>query len=524
MRRTWIIIGLLVSAAAGAVAYQRGSNWKEFHFVGTQLKVDLAHPDALIRTASLSKLPHDLLKVPMARDVLTEDLAFYYDQHEDRLGLNGAIKRIAYEHDLDWGDHLFASALNEAAEVALWRDGKGALRHYAVVLRRSVMAKVLQEAATVALKDSQLKLAGEIETANGRLKVLALEINPRRTLLLISQGERLVVLSDPGLLFAGENKVVPAASAAVLDWLKNEGTLARQFALDEGKPAATPATHTFAIGTPTLALGYGAFVSGIKGLRFDFGNGWSTSVRMAPQELAAGGPGDADLWCAAPANPSACALLPVNWRAVQKVVSEADKKPDLPDASTLAVLDGAALACWYNESNLYSPVFITRLTKGLVKREAALRSLADWSINVGEADAKLISGKTKDGALTWRSKASKATLGARGDYVAFSPDGALVGKVLDTIGRTHPGVTDQMPTSAATLALITPRPLSAMTEREVLAALRGESNLLAAAKTHLPARMQALAKYPAYRLELATPGNLQAGWQPVEWRALEAAK
>ncbi|MGZ3159331.1 MAG: DUF2138 family protein, partial [Burkholderiaceae bacterium] len=101
MRRTWIIVGLIVTATASAAIYQRGSNWKEFHFVGSRLKVDLAHPDALIRTTSLSKLPRDLLKVPIARDVLTEDLAFYYEQHEDRLGLSGAIKRIAYERKLD---------------------------------------------------------------------------------------------------------------------------------------------------------------------------------------------------------------------------------------------------------------------------------------------------------------------------------------------------------------------------------------------------------------------------------------
>ncbi|MGZ5819625.1 MAG: DUF2138 family protein, partial [Burkholderiaceae bacterium] len=267
MRRTWIIVGLIVTATASAAIYQRGSNWKEFHFVGSRLKVDLAHPDALIRTTSLSKLPRDLLKVPIARDVLTEDLAFYYEQHEDRLGLSGTIKRIAYERKLDWSDRILVSVLNEPAEVALWRDGKGALRHYAVVLHRNALAKVLQEAATVALKDTQLSRAGEIDTGNGKALVLALEINPRRRLLLISQGERIVVLSDPGLLFNSNNKIVPAAGKAVVDWLTNEGTLARQFALDSGKSPAvtTPASqtaHTLVIGAPTLALGYGTFLSG----------------------------------------------------------------------------------------------------------------------------------------------------------------------------------------------------------------------------------------------------------------------
>jgi uncharacterized protein YfaA (DUF2138 family) len=77
-----------------------------------------------------------------------------------------------------------------------------------------------------------------------------------------------------------------------------------------------------------------------------------------------------------------------------------------------------------------------------------------------------------------------------------------------------------MPASGATLALLTPRPLSAMAEAEAFAALAGpgDANLLAAAQTHLPARMKALSAYPPYRLEL-THGAARTGWVPVEWRA-----
>lgn len=533
MRRNWIILGLVITAVAGAAGYQRGSNWKEFHFTGSRLMADLAHPDALIRTASLSKLPRDLLKVPIARDVLTEDLAFYYEQHEDRLGLNGAIKRIAYEHKLDWTDRILVSALNEPAEVALWRDGKGALRHYAIVLRRNTLSKVLQEAASVALKDSQLKRAGEIDSAAGKVAVYALEINPRRTLLLLSQGERIVVLSDPGLLFNGKNQMVPAASAAVTAWLENDGTLARQFALDEVKPEA-PATHTFAVGAPTLALGYGDFLSGFKGLRFDFGETWSTSVWLDQKGMPAAGLGDAALWRAAPANPSACVLLPVDWHAAQKVVGEAAKKPQALDAAALAALDGSALACWYGESALYSPVFIMRLAKDLPDRNAALQTLASWAIAPAASDDKATAAKSKspNDSMIWRGAATKGTqfaapsVAARGAYVVFSPDGALVDRVLDTIARTLPSVADQMPASNATLALISPRPLSAMAEREVLSALSGagDANLRAAAQTHLPARMQALATYPPYRLELSGAGKTAGGWQRVEWRTPEERK
>jgi uncharacterized protein YfaA (DUF2138 family) len=553
MRRTWLVAGVVaVAAVASAAVYQHGLHWKAYMYPDTRLMADLGHPDALIRTASLSRLPRDLLKVPIAKDVLTEDLVFYYDQHEDRLGLKGAIRRIAYERNLDWTDRMLVTALDEPAEMAFWRDGKGALRHFAIVMRRSALAKVVQEAASVALKDRQLTDAGEIDTGGGRkARVLALEINPRRTLLLIASGERIVVLSDPGLLFDKGNSVVPASRTAIAAWLDAEGTLARSFALDEAlptpgnAPAARP-THTLVVGAPALTVGYGAFLSGFKGLRFDFGESWSTSVWIDRKGLPSTGLGDAALWRAAPANPSACRVLPLNWQAARQVIADADKKPALPAATSLAALEGSGLVCWYRDSTLYSPVFIARLAKGLPDRNAALQALAAWAIArpraeggttdsaakaapvaAKKSDAKP-PAKANDDVMIWRAAKIESspvrgqpTVAARGAYVVFSPDGALVDLVLDTLARRNPSVADQMPASNATLALITPRPLAAMTEQEALTALNGpgDANLRAAAQTHLPARMKALAAYPPYRLEMT--GNTQSGWQRVEWRTPE---
>ncbi|HXA47414.1 MAG TPA: DUF2138 family protein [Burkholderiaceae bacterium] len=540
MRRIWIVVGLIVTAVAGAAAYQRGANWKEFHFPGSRLMVDLAHPDALIRTASLSALPRDLLKAPIARDVLTEDLLFYYEQNEDRLGINGAIKRIAYEHKLEWTDRILGSVLDEPAEVGMWRDGKGALRHYAIVMRRNAMSKVLQEAATVALKDSQLTQAGEIDTPSGKAAVMALEINPRRTLLLVAHGDRLIVLSDPGLLFDRDNKMLAAAQAAVASWLEQDGVLSKQFALDDiqpESPATSPvqATHTLVIGAPTLSLGYGAFLPGFKGLRFDYTQAWSTSVWLDRKTLPPRGMGDSALWQATPANPSACVVLPVDWHATQQVVAGATNKPPLSNATALNALGGTAMACWYSESTLYSPVFIARLANGLPDRNATLQTLASWALarkgTVSAENKTILSSlfKGKDDLMVWRGVAVKdaatPAVGARGAYVVFSPDGTLVDLALATIAHTNPSVADQMPVSDATLALITPQRLSGMMEREALAALSGpgDASMLAVAQTHLPPHMKALAAYPPYRLD-AVGGNMQNAWQRVQWRSPEQGK
>ncbi|HVK54788.1 MAG TPA: DUF2138 family protein [Burkholderiales bacterium] len=541
MRRTWIVVVLVVATVASAAGYQRVGPWKEFRYASARLMADLNKPDALIRTQSLAKLPHDLLKAPIAKEVLTEDLAFYYEQHEDRRGLNGSIKRIAYEHKVDWTDRILATALDEPAEVALWRDGKGALRHFAIVMQQRTLAKVLREAAVVALKDQQLTLAGEIEIGAAAVKVYALAINPRRTLLLIASGDRMVVLSDPGLLFDKGNKVTPDARAAIAEWLTDDGALIRRFALAQSKPAdvAQP-IHTLVIGAPTLTLGYAALLSGFKGLRFDFGARWSTYAWIDPQGLPQGRLGDAAVWRAAPANPSACMLLPVDWRAAKTVVAEAEKKPELPSDKTLDALDGVALACWYADSSLYSPVFIARLANDAGDRNAALKAVATWAIaspkvEGGEATSEkpggMLKEETFDKQTIWRAVGANAsdgepqrsatpTVAARGEYIVFSPDGALVDLALDTLAHKNPSVVDQMPVSDATLGVVTPHRLSAMAERESYAALSGsgDENLLAAVRAHLPARMKALAAYPPYRLELAPKEEAQDGWRRVEWR------
>lgn len=501
MRRIplWVLGLFCISMAFGAVGYQRASNWKEFHFAGTRLKIDPGRPDAVIRTASLARLPRDVLKAPMARDVLTEDLAFYYEQHEDRLGIQGALKRMAYEHDPELGDRLLASALDEPAELAFWRDGRGALRHYAVVIRRNFITRLLQQAAQIALKDKQLKLAGEINAGGEPLKVFALEINPRRTFLLLGRGERLVLLSDPGLLFDAGNKPDPTAITAVRRWLEQDGALSSTFALD-GK-----ATHTLAIGKRALALGYGDFIGGFKGLRFDYTQTWSTSLWLDEGKTLPAG--NLALWQNAPANPAACVTVPVDWAGVARVIREAESGPKLPDTSVLAALEGAGLACWYAESRLYSPLFIARLPQSTPRRDEALQVLATWAI-------KAKKGSTRGPARIWQH--DNAMLAARGDAVVFSPDGELVKKTLDTMARTHPNVTDQLPASDALLALMTPRAISTMASREITDIFKRDADRLAVVQTHLPPKLRALASYPPQRLLLPAQGR---GWQALAWQA-----
>ncbi|MGK5048592.1 DUF2138 family protein [Janthinobacterium sp. GB4P2] len=156
-----VLVGALagVAVVAAALVGYRVFGWGVMGPVNS-LKLDLSRPDALVRTKSLSTLPRDLLTVPLARDVLREDFLFYYEQSEDRLGLKGSLRRIAYEHALGWGDQLLRMVLDQPAEVALWRDADGSLKHFAIAVSRNQLTRLLEEAGKIALKDTQMCIAG----------------------------------------------------------------------------------------------------------------------------------------------------------------------------------------------------------------------------------------------------------------------------------------------------------------------------------------------------------------------------
>lgn len=98
--------------------------------VHNNLQIDLNEPDLFLDSDSLSQLPKDLLTIPFLHDVLSEDFVFYYQNHADRLGIEGSIRRIVYEHDLTLKDKLFSSLLDQPAQAALWHDKQGHLSHY----------------------------------------------------------------------------------------------------------------------------------------------------------------------------------------------------------------------------------------------------------------------------------------------------------------------------------------------------------------------------------------------------------
>jgi len=566
MSRRKIALGVAALAVAAGVAVQLvwhpfGRPWKG---QPRQVELDFGRPDALVDSESLSSLPRDMLRVPLLRDVLTEDFVNYYEDNEGRLSVAGALRRIAFEHDLDWSDSLLKRVFDEPGRLMAWRGADGTLRYWALAMERNGLAKVLQALATVAPADAQLTRAGEIDGT----PLYTLRIGAARSLLIAGKGDRLVVLSEAGMLLDAESKPIGARAKAVAAWLSDDAAAReaplRSFALEPAKGA--PKGHRAVVGVNYLSFGYQAFFPGIEALRFDFagadtkaaggGADWSSAVlvdgaRLPDQWNAAA------LWQALPADPAACATLPVDWQAAGKMLQKVSGAQDELAAQVGQAFEGPAAVCWYSKSALVAPLFMARLKSA--SAAAALRpllaSLFAQVIGAYEPKAAAEQGgyarlpvqasKGAGGADLWSRPVSSpygtreakgapfaeqlsagayfpVTLALAGDTVLFSPDATLVDDALAVRGKRFPAAADTMPREqqARTVLSFTPSTLAPLVRREATKALPAEQEalFLNAARAHLFPKLKALGAYPAMSLVLADSLPSGRAWVPVTWR------
>jgi uncharacterized protein YfaA (DUF2138 family) len=526
-----LVAAVIVVATLGWRARYRGEI--------NQLGVDLARPHAYVATPALSRLPRDLIQAPVLRELLTEDFAFYYEEHEERLSLEGAVRRIAFEHDTTLLDKLVAVALDEPAEVAMWADAKGAPRHWLIAMTRGVIARALHSMATVAAKDSQLSVIADLPLNGESATVYALTLSPRRTLALVAQGERVVVLSHPGLLFDAQRRADERARDVVEALLSPGATSNSPYrrSLGLGAMAALGSGHQIVADGRLLSFGYQHFFPGLQALRFDLGAGGAslhTRLRVAQADaLPQAGPGP---WPALPINPAACALLPADWAQVKGVASRA--KADAQDKAAWAALagqlEGPAAICWYAASQMHTPLLVAQAKAGAAVPDQALEALADWLL---PADAPQAVVADRPGAKRWQREVTadwgprgrgdatsyRPTLARQGRWIAFSPDDKLAERALDAQERRYPSLADALPKQGATLAVLVPAQIATLLQREAFQVLPPEKELFRqAAQQHLVPRLDALRKLDAARAVARGAPDAQ-GWVEIDWQPFDAA-
>lgn len=535
MRKFFWVAGTFALMCAGLGIYAQA--WSTTLLTATRLQLDLNTPDVLIRTKSLSRLPADLLRVPLLRDLLSEDFLFYYEHGEDRLGLRGTIRRIAYEHNETFTDDIIKLTLNETAEIALWRGKRGDLKYYSLAMTRNQLAKILEPIAKIALKDRQLTLVGETNIEGETVKFFALNYGWEKTLLFASRGDRVIVFSEPGMVLNEKGLIDPSAfgilSALLSKDAEKQRLHTRAFQLN-----ATENDHSIAVRTDFLAFSYQAFFPALKALRFDFsgntGKGataWSTALLVDVQPSSTPTAGTRALWSALPGKPGLCAAIPADWKRLAGAVSVKSRvKPFAEKLS--AQLEGPGAVCWYAQSRLHTPLFIARLssTNGSDEALSAVYSYGMNGEDQGEEDAPPAPYATPTtnpaGDKVWqvgdeRRGGWRPMLARNGNYVYFSPDPALVEQALAVSHKLQPALSDGWANadSAATLAVIFPKQLTQLAKQEVTISLPTDKNqvLRDAAERHLFPRLTAIEKYTPLRMQLQQE-KYTSGWVALDWR------
>lgn len=539
-RMRWAALAVVVVCGVSAFLAWRGQpQWQAYADTAPALPANVAgiwpdRPDAVIRSESLTGLPRDLLAVPLLKDLLTEDFLFYYDTDEDWLGLKGTLRRIAYEHELDLGDQLVSVLLDRPADVLLWRDGKGALRHYALLLQRDLVVGIAEKLVKVAAAgDRQLTRVGEFPIGDTTVPVLALEVSPRRSFVLMAFGDRLAVLSSADIARKADGTLDESFIAAATRWLAPDAAarLGRFEGVAPGAPAGT--RHSLLLSSRFLSLGYSGFFPEIAGLRFDFRDGaWSSSglFNLPAQEPAAAF--GAESWKHLPVNPAACALVPARWVTLQRFLPNDGEFNRKAAQKVLQALEPAGAVCWYGDARLYEPLFLATLRgKPGDALDQDLGQLFDWSINTAankdasDADKHALD-TTRDGDVrTWQRTMPVAdgslnpTLLRAGNLLYFSASDALVARLKSMHAQRYPVVADGLDAPSGLVLLhVQAGQLARLLEREIRATVSEGGDDAALIDRRLAPRLAAFARQGRINL-LVDPATLKPGlsWQPLTW-------
>lgn len=536
-------VALLLTAGLLAACGQDSRELGERSALG----LDLKHPDALIESASLSRLPKDLLAVPLLRDTLTEDFVFYYEHNADRLGLVGSLRRIIYERDLKLRDNLLDELLDQPADVALWKGADGKLKHFVMVMQRGGLAKVLEPLAHVALDDTQLSQAGELRVDGSSVPLYRLNYLGDRALLLASHGDKLLVLSSPGMLFGEDDKLGRDATESVEALLDGDNPFAKRF----GLKARETEQQRISLSGEYVALGYQRFFPAFAGVRFEKGEGgWSSFLAL--NEVDDQPAMDfTPIWQAMPMGASACVAVPVAPGSAEKLLAKVGASEQASEDLRKRLGNVAGL-CWYADSRLHSPLLVAHLDEAATPElDQAIGGLFDGMIGAFEPNAEngrfpVESQSTTDGH-TWRREVGsnfgqypaeqgtipdalvsqgffRVSLARQGQTLLFSLDDRLVNKALDTLNKRFPPLAEVLPADGVVPGYLAPEGLSRLLEQETLDSLPAnyEPVFRNAADTHLLPKLRALGGYGQFALTL--PKDTEADddwkWVPLEWRSL----
>ena len=346
-----------------------------------QAEISLGTPDIWIHSQNLALLPHDLLQIPILKSVLTEDFLYFYQQDVDWLSLQGAIRRLSFEHDMNWSDHLFQNMASAPTDVYLWRDGTHALKYWALSIERDPLVSVAQQLAQMKLAaDKQITEVGRVKVDGDSIPLLKISLSSKRSMVLAAHGKRLVLFSDGAMVSRDEGELDSHAETFVATLLSSDPEQRGNLIQGSQAPAVKPAhAQTIWMSNRFFAQGYGAFMPDIQALHFDYdGSMWTSQANTRKIHV------DPRIWSQIPAYAAWCASTSIDWSQVQAALKAAKAPVDqMLENKALESLSPTGAVCWYTEAgdDVSKPLFVGLRTDQSTLKTEDLSALFDWGIS-----------------------------------------------------------------------------------------------------------------------------------------------
>lgn len=545
---TIIFAAIIVAYAAMLISGGKGqlvTTWVPKN----DLQVDVNKPDILINSLSLSKLPTDILSVPFLKDTLTEDFVFYYQNNADKLGLAGSLQRIAYEHDLTLKDSLIQELLDQPAKIALWRDHKGKLNHFIIVIHRGGLAKMLEPLAHVVTSDSQLSKASpeSVRIGDRDVPLYKLRYNGKKSVFFASSGDKLVLLSSEGFLFK-DKKQAADTTALLKDLLNDKQSWNSHFVFssDDIQKNKNNIEQQITVRSSYLAMGYQRFIPAFEGIRFDKdAHGWKSYLALNSREVSEGSSLDfSPVWQAMPSGAGLCVALPLSRQMPVYMLQQSGNATELSQQIGER-FSGTAGLCWYPQSRLYSPLLVAQLTaepnetwdnkmatlfdQFIGKPTRPVDATDDNGVHILQREvpsryAPYPVEQSRHPDASPGGRFFRVTLAHYQQTAMFSLDDALVDSAIRTLKKNFPPMSDILPTKTNAAVYLSASRLADIFKLEASSSLPQEMEPIFynAAQTLLYPRLTALANEPAYAVTLPQDVNIESSpqWIPLQWLPL----
>ncbi len=462
--------------------------------VHNNLQIDLNEPDLFLDSDSLSQLPKDLLTIPFLHDVLSEDFVFYYQNHADRLGIEGSIRRIVYEHDLTLKDKLFSSLLDQPAQAALWHDKQGHLSHYMVLIQRSGLSKLLEPLLFAATSDSQLSKTeiSSIKLNSETIPVYQLRYNGNNALMFATYQDKMLVFSSTDMLFKDDQQDTEAAAIAS-DLLSGKKRWETSFGLEE-RTAEKRQYASASWSAPCCWVWLPAISAFFAGMRFEMGNdGWHSFLALNDESASVDASFDfTPVWNSMPAGASFCVAVPYSHGIAEEMLSHISRENDKLNGA----LDGGAGLCWYEDSKLQTPLFVgqfdgtaeqAQLPETVyakywcARKQSARRCFAGKPDSAGRSanlasrsEFPIRSVSESAGGATRSINVGlffRVSLAMQNKTLLFSLDDTLVNNALQALNKTRPAMVDVIPTDGIVPLYINPQGMAKLLRNETLTSL-----------------------------------------------------